>query len=66
MIIKTTEKVELGKIYNGFQLNDSDGNPHYNQPLVILREVTKEDYLHENTNIGMILSNDRFYEISID
>lgn len=70
MIVKSSDRPEIGKIYRNWQLNWHDGRIINNHPCYVIREATKEEFLKEcrleNFLTGMILESDRFYEISVD
>jgi hypothetical protein len=69
MIIKCNIKErQVGQIIDGL-INDHEGETHKCR-FQILQELTKDDYIKwciiEDRKVGIILSNDRFFRISID
>lgn len=72
MIIKSNRRHGEGRVglfVPHGQIVDDHGILH-DQPFVIMEIVTKQDYLNEciaeNKPVGMILSDDNFYRVSID
>lgn len=69
MIIKSQSYHKPGDIVTTGGITDNNGKPHL-QPFMIIDMVTIEDYVQqcrdENISVGMILSNDYFYRISVD
>ena len=75
MILASETPREIGKRYVGVDL---DGDLHSEQPFVILREVTREEWIVDSlTRFGHVpdavlpnatcdLSQCRFYEFSVD
>lgn len=48
MIVYTHEKeIEIGKIYHNNTIWDVNKEPQFNQPILILREATKEEYIEQ-------------------
>lgn len=75
MIIGSFEKLEVGKRYgvdSDEYITDKYKVSHYNQPFLVLRESTKDEWIAEciKDNIPMpslsLIRDAYFYEISID
>jgi hypothetical protein len=65
MIIKSnTGNLEVNKYCDSY-INDENGTTH-KVKFLVLREISKEDYINSVRNVGWIFSNDKFYEISTD
>lgn len=73
MIMGSNSKLEIGKKYIG--VSDKDRNIYPNQPFIVIREATFEEWISEyNLEVRIPLTNfelveakkGHFYEISID
>lgn len=74
MIIITRHTLEVGKRYPPpgvfATLGDANYNPHF-IPFVVIKEVTKQDYINYCDEVGAIINgtiseDDKFYQVSID
>lgn len=72
MIIGSDEKLPIG--FRGIGLSDPQGRMHDDQPFVVIREATAEEYFADDRHSTMPASQVRrilsgrafFYEVSID
>lgn len=67
MIIHTDYKQEIGTIVRKGLLTDYNKKSHFDVPIYIIKEVTKEDYIKANPNYtGKLHMGKYFYLVSID
>lgn len=74
MIIGSFHELEVGKRYGGEEyeyLNDTQGKSHFQQPFVVLRIATRDEYVKELIEDGAYrippdYPNGRYYKISVD
>ncbi len=72
MIVGTFRSIEVGQTYHG--CTDRDRKLHKDQPYMVLREATKEEWFIENRDLKLTTRelemindpNAKFYEISLD